>query len=89
MSALDHAREVHRSVILQRRMGDSLLRSGRSTEATRAYANALRMLDDALRAFPDSPFDLSGDPISISQDVAAEAAELWGEREAYFGVSPS
>jgi tetratricopeptide (TPR) repeat protein len=61
-------------------MGDSLLRSGERAEATKAYAQALRLLDDVLRGFPDSPVDLNGEALAISPDVAAKAAELWGER---------
>ena len=80
MSEVARAREVQGRVVLQRRMGDSLLRSGQPDEADIAYRKALGLLDDVLRGFPESPYDLHGRLIALSPQEAAEAAELWGER---------
>lgn len=68
--------DLHRAAVLHRRKGDSLERSGRHDAADEAYGMALGLLDDVLAGFPEAlPQDTHR-----ADELAAEAAELWGER---------
>lgn|SRR5215218_2244361 len=80
MSLLDLARDAHRGVNLQRRMGDASRRSGRIEEANEAYVRALQLIDDILPAFPTLPSNHDAGSVDIDRNIAVEAAELWGER---------